>query len=81
MSIDRLPPGTVARLTAIGGEGSFRRRLLEMGFLPGTVLRVVRRIEVGGVIEIELRGCRVSLNTSEAKALLTRPGTAGTPAA
>ena len=49
------------------------RRLLEMGFLPGTELRLVRRLDVGGVLEVELRGCRVSLRTAEAQALLAEP--------
>jgi ferrous iron transport protein A len=69
MTLDRLPPGTPCRLSAIAGCGCFRRRLLEMGFLPGTVLRLVRRIDVGGVLEVEVHGCRVSLRTSDAQAI------------
>ncbi|MFO1052909.1 MAG: FeoA family protein [Planctomycetota bacterium] len=69
MTLDLLEPGASCRLTAIGGCGGFRRRLLEMGFLPGTALRLVRRIDVGGVLEVELRGCRVSIRTADAQAL------------
>ena len=57
-------------LVATSVEGGHRRRLLEMGFVPGTHLRVVRRVDVGGVLELELRGCRVTLRTTEAAQIL-----------
>ena len=72
MTIDRLAPGLLRRLSAIGGTGAFRRRLMEMGFLPGTSVRVVRRVEIGGVLEVEVRGCRVSIRTIDAQALVVQ---------
>ncbi len=67
--LDELLLGSCARLVHVGGEGAFRRRLLELGFLPGTPLRLVRRMDVGGVLEVELRGVRLSLRRSEAREL------------
>lgn len=58
------------RLAKLGGAGGHRRRLLEMGFVPGTRFRVVRRVDIGGVLELELRGCRVTLRTTEARDIL-----------
>ncbi len=58
--------GDSCRLLEIGGEAGFRRRLLELGLVPGTHLRVVRRVPVGGLVELEVRRCRVTLRTSEA---------------
>lgn len=72
-TIDGLAPGIPARLTGVGGNGGFRRRLLEMGFLPGTPIRLVRRVDVGGLIEVELRGCRISLRNSEAHRIVVEP--------
>ena len=69
VSLNQLVPGTTARLTRIGGERSFRRRLMEMGLLPGTTVRVVRRVEVGGLVQLEVRGCHLSLRVSEAQQL------------
>lgn len=57
----------------IGGERSFRRRLMELGFLPGTLVRVVRRVGVGDLVELEVRGCHVSVRMGEAAQLLTEP--------
>jgi len=59
-----------AALTSLGGDRSFQRRLMELGLLPGTSLRVVRRVPLGGVIEVEVRSCRVTLRLSEADQVL-----------
>ncbi len=55
-----------AVLRHVGGERSYRRRLLELGFVPGTDVRLVRRVDVGDILEVELRHSRVSLRISEA---------------
>jgi ferrous iron transport protein A len=68
-SLSQLLPGSTAVLAKIGGERAFRRRLMEMGLLPGTLVRVVRRVEVGGLVQLEVRGCHVSLRLSEAEQL------------
>lgn len=64
-----LPVGQRALLRAVGGERAYRRRLLELGFVPGTELRLVRRVGVGDVLEVELRHSRISLRISEAAAI------------
>jgi Fe2+ transport system protein FeoA len=71
--VSNLLPGQSARLVAVGGQGTFRRRLLEMGLLPGTLVRLVRKVEVGGVLELEVRGARLSLRLAEARELSAEP--------
>ena len=68
-SLDSLPNGAEGRLVRLGGERSFRRRLMELGLLPGTPVRVVRRSDVGGVLELEVRRCRLSVRSGEAREL------------
>jgi len=68
-----LAPGSSARLTRVGGPRGFRRRLMELGLLPGTLVRLVRRVDVGQLVELEVRGCHVSLRRSEAAELHVRP--------
>ncbi|MGQ0554220.1 MAG: FeoA family protein [Planctomycetota bacterium] len=70
LSLSDLAAGRVAVLVSVSAERPFRRRLLELGFLPGSELRLVRRVAVGDVLEVELRHSRVSLRISEAKALV-----------
>jgi Fe2+ transport system protein FeoA len=72
ISLKDLPPGQSAHLVEIGGDRSFRRRLMELGFLPGTRVRMVRRVDIGDLVEIELRGSHISLRRSEASAVFLR---------
>ncbi|MCB9914524.1 MAG: ferrous iron transport protein A [Planctomycetes bacterium] len=65
-------PGSRASLVEVGGERSFRRRLMELGLLPGTPLRVVRRVGIGDLLELEVRGCHLSLRCSDARLLVVR---------
>lgn len=67
--LTNLATGQAARIAAIGGERSFRRRLMEMGFLPGTTVRLVRRLPLGGLLELEVRGGHINLRIDEAAAL------------
>lgn len=69
-SLDVLAPGALVRLVRISGDRAFRCRLMELGLLPGTPLRLVRRVDVGGVLELEVRGCRLSVRHGEARDLL-----------
>ena len=68
--LDQLKPGDRATVVKLGGERGFRRRLMELGLLPGTPLRVVRRVDVGALIEVEVRGAHLSLRQQEAAQLL-----------
>lgn len=40
---------------------------MELGLLPGTEVRVVRRAEIGGVLELEVRRSRLTVRTGEAQ--------------
>jgi Fe2+ transport system protein FeoA len=61
--------GATVTLDSIGGERAFRRRLMEMGLLPGTPVRLMRRVDVGGLVQLHVRGCSVSLRVREAERL------------
>ena len=72
-TLDSLDEGAQARLMAVEGLPVLRRRLMEMGLLPGTPLRLIRRMSLGGVLELEVRRSRVSIGHSEAAQLLVAP--------
>ena len=73
VNLDHLNSGHEARLIAVGGERSFRRRLMELGLLPGTCVRLVRRANIGGVLELEVRGSRITVRRGEARELRVEP--------
>lgn len=56
-----------AIVARVGGERSFRRRLLEMGLIPGTEVTPCNVAPLGDPIEIKLRAGRLSLRRFEAK--------------
>jgi ferrous iron transport protein A len=49
------------------------RRLLDLGFVPGTELRVVRRAPLGDPIAFYLRGGQICLRRAEAERILVDP--------
>jgi ferrous iron transport protein A len=83
VTLDRLAPEAVAVVVAVPGGGPIDQRLRDLGLLPGTELRVLRRAPLGDPVEYELRGYRLCLRRSEAARVQVRPaaGAAGGPAA
>ncbi len=71
--LSQLQPGSTGTLRALDCSRSFRRRLMELGLLPGTEVRLIRRVSVGDLVEIECRGCHLSLRLSEAERLFVDP--------
>ena len=58
--------GERAVIKRLAGSGAFRRRLLEMGFLPGAVVEIVKYAPLRDPIEFVLKGYHVSLRRNEA---------------
>jgi Fe2+ transport system protein FeoA len=57
-------------VVAIVGTADARTRLMELGFCPGTRLRVVRRAPLGCPLEVEVGGTRFSIRCDLARAVL-----------
>lgn len=53
----------------VGGERAFRRRLMELGLVPGTEVRVEKVAPFGDPLELLARGCRLSIRAAEARAV------------
>ena len=66
MTLDKLPLGQEAVITAVGGEGALRCRLLEMGLIPKTRVRVEKVAPLGDPLELWVRGYSLSLRKEDA---------------
>ncbi|UCD86471.1 MAG: ferrous iron transport protein A [Desulfobacterales bacterium] len=66
MNLSELKEGQTASVVRILGEGPFRRRLLEMGFLRGTEVYVEKYAPLKDPLELILKGYHVSLRVDEA---------------
>jgi ferrous iron transport protein A len=73
LTIDTLGSGRRARVRAVRGEPSVRRRLLEMGMCPGVGIEVIRRAPFGDPIELRVRGYSLSLRAEQAALVLVSP--------
>jgi Fe2+ transport system protein FeoA len=66
-TLDQLKVGASATVTDVQGEPALQQRLLEMGLIPGTDVKVVRFAPLGDPIEIKVMGYSLSLRRSEAR--------------
>ena len=74
-----LEPGSAARVEAVDADTSIGRRLLDLGFVPGTEVRVLRRAPLGDPVEYELRGYRLCLRRTEAQQIRVHRTDGGEP--
>ena len=66
MTLDKLPLGQEAVITAVGGEGALRCRLLDMGLIPKTKVRIEKIAPLGDPLELWVRGYSLSLRKEDA---------------
>lgn len=67
MTLDQGKVGQVYTVTRVGGQGAARRRLLDFGVLPGTVVEIIRAAPLGDPVELRLRGYTLTLRREEGR--------------
>jgi ferrous iron transport protein B len=68
-----LSDGETAFITKVRGYGAFRKRITEMGFVSGTLVKAIKKAPLQDPAEYELMGYRVSLRRSEAELIEILP--------
>lgn len=68
-----MQPGERGIITGFAQVDLFTQRLMQLGFLEGTELKVLRRAPTGDPIEVELMGYALSLRQEEARAIQIEP--------
>lgn len=66
MILSELKTGEKGIITKVKGRGAFRKRIIEMGFVPGKQVIVVKHAPLRDPIEYNIMGYEVSLRKSEA---------------
>ncbi len=69
LPLSKVPLHTPATVCAVKGERTFRRRLMELGLVPGTSVCISKVAPLGDPIELMVRGGRLSLRRHEAEIL------------
>ncbi|HCF50540.1 MAG TPA: iron transporter FeoA [Syntrophomonas sp.] len=65
-----LTPGESARIKAVTGHGIIRRRITEMGLVPGVELMMERYAPLGDPVEVKSQGFHLSLRKEEANTII-----------
>jgi len=69
-TLAELQPGQQGKVLKIAIAGPARKRIAEMGMLPGTIAQVIRVAPLGDPIDVKVRGYHLSLRKSEAAGVL-----------
>lgn len=72
--------GQIVTVEHVGGERAFRRRLMELGLVPGTRLELVGIAPLGDPVELLVRGCSLSIRRAEAMSVSVAESVAERPA-
>jgi Fe2+ transport system protein FeoA len=66
MLLSQIRTGQVVQVVRVAGHSSFRRRLMELGLVPGTRVELVRVAPLGDPVELLVRGASLSIRKAEA---------------
>ena len=67
MTLNELKVGESAKITYVGGKGNLRNHLLDMGLIPKTKVKMLKRAPMGDPLDIVLRGYELTLRIEDAK--------------
>jgi Fe2+ transport system protein FeoA len=66
MTLADLKPGQSGRILRINVAGALKRRLMDMGVVTGTPVRVEKVAPLGDPIEVHIKSYQLSLRVGEA---------------
>ncbi|MBP5537512.1 MAG: ferrous iron transport protein B, partial [Bacteroidales bacterium] len=73
MTVSELRKGLWGKVTEVGGEGSLRRHLLDMGIIPGAEVKMIGAAPLGDPLEIIVNGYTLTLRIAEAAQIKIEP--------
>ena len=82
LTIDKLETGREVVIEKVGGEGVTRTHFLDMGLIPGAVLKVVAKAPLGDPIQLLISGYALTLRKADAADIEVRdlkPGEGAVP--
>ena len=67
MTLDELKPGQECCVVKVNTGGVIGQRLLDMGFIPKTKIKVIRNAPLVDPVDLLIKGYHVSMRHSEAR--------------
>ena len=65
-SLSEVCPREKGKIVRVGGQGTIRRRLMDMGLVAGSDFEVERVAPLGDPVEIKIKGYHLTLRKGEA---------------
>lgn len=69
MTLDSIPHGVRARISAVDSNGAHGLRLMEMGLVPGAPVRVVKTAPLGDPMQVCINNYHLALRRTEARSI------------
>lgn len=69
MTLREVPVHTTVKVVKINGEGTFRRRIMDMGITKNSEIYVRKVAPLGDPVEITVRGYELSLRRDDAESV------------
>jgi DtxR family Mn-dependent transcriptional regulator len=66
-NLKNLKPGQKGRVLKVGSQGEIKKRIIEMGVVPGSVVEIERIAPLGDPIDIKVKGYHLSLRKEDAE--------------
>jgi ferrous iron transport protein A len=66
MTLKSIKPGVRVVVQRLTGHGRVKRRLMDMGIIPGTEMELQKTAPLGDPLEIKFKGYNLSLRKEEA---------------
>ena len=73
MTFNKLEVGKTAVIRSVGGKGELRLRLLDMGLIPHTRVKMQKIAPMGDPLEIQVRGYELTLRAEDAAGIEIEP--------
>ena len=65
-----IPCGATVKVMGLTGEGSVKRRIMDMGITKGTSISVRKMAPLGDPMEVTVRGYELSLRKADAEMIV-----------
>ena len=73
MTLKELEIGKNAVIESVGGKGSLRQHLLDMGIIPGANVKMIRSAPMGDPLEIRIHDYELTLRADDAGRITVKP--------
>ena len=74
LKLNDLEPGQKGVVVSIKGSGTTRRRIMDMGIVRGSEIKVIRKAPLGDPVEFEIRDYNLTLRKKEAELIYVSLG-------